>query len=163
MGMMVMGIDSSSQKTGIALYDSSLIHYDLIDLSHIRDYDERFPEMTKRIQDKIMEYRPALVYAEDTWEKLGMFNNTATVKKLSYLIGAIRYLCFQHRIPFNLIYPSEWRKVVGLKTGKMKREELKRLSIDYVARHFNVEVNDDVADAICIAEAGYIINNDLFG
>ena len=161
--MRIMGIDSSSQKTGVALYDGKLRHYELIDYSHVRDYDTRFDSMVADIQKIIERKQPDVVYAEDTWEsKGGKFNNTATLKKLSYIVGAIRCICLQKDIPFNLIYPSEWRKTVGISIANNKRGKLKELSIDYVAENYGAEVNDDVADAICIAEAGYIINNDLF-
>lgn len=160
--MKVMGIDSSSQKTGVAMYNGVLQYYDLLDFASVGDYDTRFGEMIRAIGDEIDKLKPDIVYVEDTWEKSGGFNNTATVKKLSYLVGAIRCLCLQRNIPFNLIYPSEWRRVVGLHTGKAKRNELKKMSVDYVAKQHGANVNDDVADAVCIAEAGYVINNELF-
>lgn len=157
-----MGIDSSSQKTGVATYDGELKYYNLVDFSYIKDYDTRFEEMMRELARIIKSEKPDVIYVEDTWEKTGGFNNTATVKKLSYLVGAIRCICVFRHIPFNLIYPSEWRKTIGLHIGNNKRGELKKLSIDYVANRYGADVNDDVADAICIAEAGYIKNNDLF-
>lgn len=160
--MKIMGIDSSSQKSGIAIFDGSLTHYELVDCAYMHDYDDRFPKMIHQIRKLIEHFSPDIVYIEDTWEKSSAFNNIATVKKLSYIVGGIRCICAEYGIPCNLIYPSEWRKTIGMKTGKLKREELKCLSIDYVAKKFGINVNDDVSDAICIAEAGYIINNDLF-
>jgi len=52
----------------------------------------------------------------------------------------------------------------GMDQGKKKREELKQMSIDYVKNHFNVDVNDDVADAICIGVAydSMFSDDDLF-
>lgn len=160
--MKVMGIDSSSQKTGIAMYNGVLQFYDLVDFTHIRDYDTRFESMIGELNSQIETLKPDVIYVEDTWEKAGGFNNTATVKKLSYIVGAIHGICSLAEIPFNLIYPSEWRKTIGLQTSKLKRNELKRLSIDYVVKQHGASVNDDVADAICIAEAGYILNSELF-
>ena len=160
--MVILGIDASSQKTGLALYNKGLVGHALLDFSYNREYMERFKLMAKGIHRYIEDNRPDVVYAEDTWEKGGGFNNTATLKKLSYLLGAVMYMCSERNVPFNFIYPSEWRKVIGFKTGGLKRDELKRLSIDYVAENYGMDVNDDVADAICIAEAGHILNNKLF-
>lgn len=35
----------------------------------------------------------------------------------------------------------------------IKREQLKQEAIDYVKEKYNIEVNDDIADAICIGDA----------
>lgn len=163
--MKVMGIDASTRMTGIALYDGTLLGHWLLNFCSEKEYGTRFGMMMDEIVARIGAGRPDVVYAEDTWEKKGKqdgFNNVATLKKLSYLLGAIRYECHERNIPFNLIYPSEWRRTVGFAVGKLKREELKRLAVDYVAENYGAEVNDDVADAICIAEAGFIINNNFF-
>jgi hypothetical protein len=52
---------------------------------------------------------------------------------------------------FNTIRPTEFRKELDFVQGKnVKREELKQQAINYVKKIYNLEVNDDVADAICI-------------
>lgn len=161
--MKIMGIDSSSQKTGIAIYNGELKYSQLIDFSKIKeDYNTRFSMMTKEIQKVIEMNQPDVVYVEDTWERGMGFANTATVKKLSYIIGAVWQVCILNDIPFNLIYPSEWRKTLGFKTSKLKRAELKQMSVDYVKDTFNLDVDDNQADAICIAVAGWMINKKLF-
>ncbi|MGE9950112.1 hypothetical protein [Coprococcus catus] len=54
----------------------------------------------------------------------------------------------------NTIRPSSWRKAINLKQNKnIKREQLKQEAIDYVKEKYNIEVNDDIADAICIGDA----------
>lgn len=58
---------------------------------------------------------------------------------------------------FNMYKPTEWRKIIGLQ-GR-KREELKKASIAYVMEHYNVEADDDEADAICMASALCIEND----
>ena len=46
-----------------------------------------------------------------------------------------------------------------MKTGRgIKRENLKKASIELVKNTFNMQVNDDVSDAICIGMA-YIKQN----
>lgn len=61
------------------------------------------------------------------------------------------------KIKLDFIYASSWRKECGIKTGAgIKRETLKKKDIEFVKNNFNIDVNDDVADAICI---GYAYNN----
>ena len=47
--------------------------------------------------------------------------------------------------------------VNGIKTGRViKRAELKKKDIEYVKGKYNIEVNDDIADAIGIADSYFI-------
>lgn len=55
------------------------------------------------------------------------------------------------KIKIEYVYPSEWRKVLGIKQGAgVKREALKAADIQWVKTKFNIDVNDDIADAIGI-------------
>ena len=42
-----------------------------------------------------------------------------------------------------------------MQSSKRGRDEYKQLSIDYVKKHFNIDVSDDESDSIC-AGIGYI-------
>ena len=60
-------------------------------------------------------------------------------------------------IIIEYVYPGTWRKTCGIKTGRgVKRDLLKIADIKFVKDNYNIDVNDDVADAICI---GYHILN----
>ena len=37
--------------------------------------------------------------------------------------------------------------------NKAKRDELKSLSVQYVKQHYQIDVSDDISDAICIGES----------
>lgn len=161
--MKVMGIDASSKITGVAIFDGKLKYWNAINLSYIKDYDTRSGDMMREIGKEIEKHNPDVVYIEDTFEKQGGFHNAATMKKLCYIIGGVRYACISHDVPFNLILPSEWRKLVGISKGGVERETFKERALAYVKERYGVtDITDDVADAICIAEAGYITNDDLF-
>ena len=57
------------------------------------------------------------------------------------------------------VYPGTWRKDCGIRTGRgIKREALKKADIQFVKDNYNIDVNDDIADAICIGHA-YQLNN----
>ena len=61
---------------------------------------------------------------------------------------------------FNLVpefvFPNTWRAACGIPTGRNQRESLKPRDIAFVKKQFNLDVNDDIADAICIGY--YAIN-----
>lgn len=162
--MKVMGIDASTRITGIAIYDGELEYWNALDFSKNKDYNSRSGDMMMAIAHEIVERKPDVVYIEDTFEKRGKFDNIATMKKLCYIVGGVRMVCLTKHIPYNLILPSEWRKSIGISKGsRTERETFKERSLDYVKEKYGVtDVTDDVADAICIAEAGYILNSELF-
>lgn len=150
----LVSIDSSTNKTGAALYvGGKLKEYDLIDLSKSGlTIDPRIDEMGKRIMKLLSYWQPTMVYIE---EPKG-HNNVELVRKLSTILGIVRGWCIQNGVYFEEIKPTVWRKYIGFDQGGKKRDELKAASIDYVRKTFGIEVNDDTADAICIG--GAIIN-----
>jgi len=162
--MKVMGIDASTRITGVAIYAGELEYWNALDFSKNKDYDSRSGDMMMAIAHEIVERKPDVVYIEDTFEKRGKFDNIATMKKLCYIVGGVRMVCLTKHISCNLILPSEWRKAVGISKGnRTERETFKERSLDYIKEKYGVtDVTDDVADAICIAEAGYIQNCELF-
>ena len=65
------------------------------------------------------------------------------------LLGALIEVVNENQCEYMIIPPATWRKILNPKKG-MKRKELKELSKQYVHDRFNLEVNDDVADSICM-------------
>ena len=66
---------------------------------------------------------------------------------------------FNKKIELELIYPSSWRASIGIKTGRgIKRTSLKEKDMQFVKENYNLDVNDDIADAICI---GYANSHDV--
>ena len=60
-------------------------------------------------------------------------------------------------VGIEYIYPSSWRASLGIKNGRgIKRTTLKQADIDFVKEKYNINVNDDEADAICIGLAQYV-------
>jgi Holliday junction resolvasome RuvABC endonuclease subunit len=75
-------------------------------------------------------------------------NNYRTYQQLSVLQGTILALLFERNIPFTIIEPSAWKSFSLIK-GR-KREEQKANTIQMVKKKFNIDVVEDVADAIGI-------------
>lgn len=148
--MKIVGIDSSTRVTAMALYENGkLIDHCSIDFSKEKDVDTRIDGILKEVDKILKSWDAHVVFVESPW----MGNNIQTAMKLAYVIGGIRHICIETGAGFNLILPSEWRRVIGLPSGKKKREELKREAIAYVSEVYGIDVKEDEAEAICICEA----------
>ena len=84
--------------------------------------------------------------------------NIQTHRVLMWLQAEINFLCHKKTpiIEVDYIYPNEWRSYIGIHTGAgVRRDALKKKDIEFVKTKFNIDVNDDIADAIGIF-CGYI-------
>jgi len=148
--MKIVGIDASTKVTSFAVMeDGKLKDYCSIDFSKEKDVDVRIDGMLQEADKILKKWDVHVVFIESPW----MGNNMQTAMKLAFVIGGIRHICLETGAGFNLIMPSEWRRVIGLPTGKKKREELKREAIAYVLDVYGIDVKEDEAEAICICEA----------
>lgn len=81
-------------------------------------------------------------------------HNQTVFKALIYLQAAIVLELHKSKSTVNLCTASHWRSQVGIHTGRgIKRESLKQASQKIVKSIYNIEVNDDISDAICIGIA----------
>lgn len=154
----MVAIDASTNKTAISLFING-IYKDrkLIDLSHMENYEERFKCMAKTILDYLYKVDPYIIYVEDT----AVLTNARTQRALTRLQGVIYSFCLFHDCEFNAIKPTEWRSLVGIKQGNKKREDLKKLAVDYVKELLDIAVTDDEAESILIGIAAVAKFNGL--
>ena len=154
--MRIMAIDASTKSTGISLWeDKELISYKLIRTS-LKNIDDRFKDMCLMILRSLEDWNPDEIYLEETV----VARNVQVQRFLTRLQGVVYCWCIQNNKKFNTIRPTVWRKVVGIKQGKKKRDELKQEAISLVNKKFNIEVNDDVAESICIGLATLFLNEE---
>ena len=111
--------------------------------------DSRFKKMSNAIIDYLCNLDPDIIYIEETVVN----RNVAVQRFLTRLQGVVYGYCIMNDCEFNVIRPSEWRKLAGLDQSKNQREELKKSAIEMVAKEFNINVSDDVAEAILIGKA----------
>lgn len=162
---MLLAIDASSKSTGIAIYDDkkNLIHYDCI-TSNSTDLMTRVKIMGNGIAEVLKQY-PTIdrIVMEEVRPDGGL--NMNTYKVLMYVQCAIRMAVhdFNKKIKIEFILPNSWRSKIGIKTGAgVKRMSLKERDIQYVADKYNIQVNDDIADAIGIGESQlFEVSNEL--
>ena len=147
----LVSIDGSTQKTGIAYFcNGKYIEHVLLDFSKDKNMENRFESMSKEIWKILDDYRPNIIYIEETY----MANNPQTSKILTRLQGVVYAWCINNACEFNTIRPTQWRKQLNFQQGKnVKREQLKKQSLQYVLDNYGLEVTDDESDAICIADA----------
>ena len=144
-------IDGSTMKTGMAYFINGLYKtHTLLDFSKNKNMEDRFKSMSRAMWEFLNEHRPNIIYIEETY----MSNNAQTLKILTRLQGVIYAWCMNNECEFNTIKPTSWRKLLGFNQGKnIKRNELKKQSVKYIFDNYNIEVTDDEADALCIADA----------
>ena len=155
--MRVVGIDSSTVSTAISYfvdgeYKSYTLHQP--DKKLYKTKWDRLDPMIKEIYEQLDTFQPEVVFQEDAWSG----KDPDTMKCLSNCLGAVRGWCLQHNVEYVKIMPSSWRAKLGLNGGKLKRDELKILTKEYVESKYNISIPiDDVSDCIAICLAGHII------
>ena len=144
----IIAVDQA-KVTGVAVFnDQRLIKYCLIE-STCKSYDDVIFEICDKVQQLITFYKPDKVLFEDVAKQ----SNSNVHKKLSMLLGALIHLCHQNLVQYDIIHSATWRSVLpksNSKGKKLKREELKKLSMELVKERYDVDVVDDIADAICM-------------
>lgn len=174
----LISIDGSTTKTGIAVFDyntEELIDYTFIapdnpyetkkemtkqQKAEIKknNMDYRIIEMIKGINIYLKKYKPTVIVIEDTY----MGKDGYAYKKLCHIQGLVLNYSIEHkRCSIYFYSPTTWRKAVGIPNSenkiKLKREELKKKSINLVKTIYNIDVSDDVSDSICIGLAHFKI------
>lgn len=151
--MKIVGIDASTNKTGIAVFqDKRYVEHTLIDLHKTRDSSERIPKMMLAICDYLDKHQIDKIIMEESM----MTNNILTVKMLSNIAGAVMYYATSHDIEFQFDLPSAWRKRIGLTQGRtVKRDVLKAEAIAAVKQEYGMNLTDDECESILIARSGF--------
>lgn len=153
--MRIIGIDASTNKTGIAvLDDGKYVTSALIDLHKMTDAKARIPKMMMEICAYLDEHKADKIVMEESW----YVSNISTVKMLAELAGAVRYYAASHGIEIEFMLPTAWRRRVGLvQSAKVKREKLKEEALEAVKYEFGLDIPEDEAEATLIAKAGFSV------
>lgn len=155
--MFILAIDASTKSTGWAVFeDTKLIEYGLLTATS-SDLIARITKITNELKDVFNKYPISKVILEEVRPEMGT-QNIKTHRALMWLQGSIAVMLHND---YNFktdniiyLYPSEWRKACGIKTGQgVRRESLKPKDIEFVKNYYGITVNDDIADAIGIGHA----------
>lgn len=165
--MKIVSMDQSSRCSGYAVFeDGEYITSGVIDMSKSKlDTDKRSFEMAKELWRVIKKYKPDHLILEDTQQQNG---NVKTVIILARLAGMVLGYAEAHNVETHIVLPSKWRAALSYKQGaKVKRQELKQQSIDYVKENYDLELSEDECEAVAIGVAAHKLlgftEDDLWG
>lgn len=156
--MRIISFDQASITAGWSLFDENgYIDSGIIKKDKNIPINQRVPQMAEAICAKIKESKVDVVCIEGIQTQ----SNQRTVIDLARLQGGIMMYCEVKHIPIHILPPSEWRKVLEFRQGsKVKREELKEQSINYVKRHLGFDdFSEDRCEACCIGIAANKLYN----
>lgn len=162
--MKIMAIDASTKSSGIAVFnDTKLESYDCLTASST-DLIKRINKIITELERILTKEQVDKIILEEVRPEAGL-QNIKTHKALMYLQAAIAFLIHERfkAIEIEYVYPNEWRKLCGIKTGAgVRRESLKQADIKFVQQNYGITVNDDISDAIGIGHA-YVnkLNNEI--
>lgn len=154
--MRIVSLDQSTRCSGYAVFeDGQYVESGIIDMSKSKlGTDERSFEMAKAIWGLIDKYKPSHLVIEDTQQQ----SNVKTVITLARLQGAIWGYAEAHGVKVHILLPSKWRAMLQYSQGpKVKRQELKQQSIDYVKKNLGLDLSEDECEAIAEGIAAHKI------
>lgn len=153
--MNILSLDASTKSTGCAIYKHNKLQSYSCITSTSNDLFNRIKVMTDGIKDILIK-NPDINYIVLEEVRQEGFINIKTYKALMYLQGCIAMMVHQNfkHIEINYLYPSSWRKICGIKQGRgVQRSSQKQNDINWVKENFNIQENDDIADAIALGYA----------
>lgn len=158
MNLRVVSFDQSTRCSGYAVFeDGEYIESGIVDMSKSKlETDKRSFEMAKELWKIIKKYKPDEIVLENVQQQ----SNPATMIVLARLAGMIIGYAEAHNVHVHILLPSQWRKALGYSQGaKVKRQELKQQSIDYVKENFGLDLPEDQCEAIAEGVAAHKIFN----
>lgn len=148
-GYRVIAFDQATEHFGLSIWDDGkLVFYSLYTFEGAMI--NRLVKIKKFVEDVVIKaWQPDFIVMEDIQQQHGA---VVTFKILAMLLGIIEVACEENGIQHEVVSPNVWRKYAGT-CGKNRKEE-KLLSVATVKQKFNINVNDDVAEAILIGQYG---------
>ncbi len=156
--MKILALDLSTKSTGYAIgEEEKLLLHGCFSANDKNTY-KRIIKMRDLIAKIIKENQISKIIIEEVRPEY----NSHTNKILMYLQAAVALAAYEinSKIEIQFFGASEWRAKLKIKQGRgIKRDQLKPRDIQYVEQKYNIKVNDDEADAICILDAYWINEN----
>ena len=153
--MYLLAIDASTKSTGIAIFKDKELMATTCITSASNDLYKRIHKMVDNILAIVEQVGIEKIVMEEVIPDPS--KSTNTFRALMYL-QALIHIEMHDKFPnveIDLVYPSSWRSVCGIKNGRgIKREQEKAEDIRFANKTYNLAlVNDDQADAVCIGHA----------
>ena len=156
--MRILTLDLSTHSTGYcAGQDGQIKNHGFI-VATQKNTIQRIITMREQIKILLDIYKPDKVVMQEVRPEF----NSRTNKVLMWLQAAVVIASYQinPKIQCQFKGASEWRAAIKIKQGRgIKRDQLKPQDIQYVKNKYNIIVNDDEADAICLFDSYWIKQN----
>jgi Holliday junction resolvasome RuvABC endonuclease subunit len=142
-GYRILALDNATEKMGLSIYDNGkLVYYHLLVFSG--NFDSRITKIFEVVTKVMIEgWKPDFIVMEDIQYQ----NNYQTYKKLAMLLGVLTVAAKSAKLDYRIIAPVQWRSHYQI-SGK--REDIKAKAVKLVNTMYNIDVIDDVAEAILI-------------
>lgn len=146
---MTLALDQALETSGYSIFEKDkLINYGSFTISPKQDIQSRLVQFAESLTDLKMRYD----FDKLCFEGIQYQNNAETHKKLAYVQATVLLWCYENKVEYEILTPSEWRHILGGNFGKTRKEQ-KAYAISYVKDNFDYDVSSDEADAICIGYA----------
>jgi Holliday junction resolvasome RuvABC endonuclease subunit len=161
--MRIVGLDLSLSASGIVRLDEA----GRVIWGHVLPSDPkatdvvRFAQITGQVMERVVDQgfqEPCcdLVAMEDVYAS----RNLLTFKRLAQLSILMQYRLWRKSIPYELMTPAEWRKLMFGLGSKITQKDQTRVA---VARRYSSQLgaldperaDENVLDAFCVAQAAY--------
>lgn len=154
--MVLLSLDQASKTSGYAIFiDSKLEAFGQFTFDD-PNIGNRLVKIRNKIIELINKYKVDEIVYEDIQQQNNVANNIQTFKILAEVYGIVSELCAELQIPHSSTLSTVWKSNLGIK-GRTRQEQ-KRNAQAFVLQKYNIKVNQDTSDAICIGTA-YIQQN----
>lgn len=146
-GYRIIAFDNATQRMGVSIFDDGkLVYYGLLTFTNT-NHVKRLNEIRDVIEKIIIpSWKPDFIQFEDILYK----DSYVAYEVLAKLIGLLEMSCDKFSIDFNKVKSSVWRSHFGI-NGKNRVTEKTR-AIELIKNMYNIDVNDDTAEAILIGK-----------
>lgn len=149
-----LALDAATNITGFSVYDNEkLVCYGTFKAKQTTDSTARINEIKHLICAAIDEWQPDFVGIENIQLQTYGANDllrVETYRVLANLQGVLCDVCFEKKVPFQLVASSSWRSYCGVQGNY--RNEKKKEAQGKVKIWYGIDCTDDEADAICLGK-----------
>ena len=138
--MKILGIDADSKKIALVCFNNGkLDSYELL-ISHGETRSEQLYDLIIMFEGQIKAIKPDVVYLEEAI----YISNFKTSRSISEVIGNMKFVLTENKIPYEAVAVTSWKKkVIG--KGNAKKQDVK----DFILKKYpQLEGNEqDIFDA----------------
>lgn len=161
--MISLGIDESYKNFGIAVVNSNkeILQVKSFDFHGMKSKTAKRQFIAKLIKHAIKKYKPDIIVVERIRLFSQKFLSANYIKATSALVATIVDNAFPQCV-YSVDTRSWKSRICGSSKGTKNGD--KQVSVKYIRKTYNLELNDDQADAVCIALYGHLFrkNKKLF-